>query len=110
MQEFRIRPATDADLPEIMRLIDDTVRGMTVSEWFLPDTEAYMAAHIDGPSGFCLIAERADGRLAAYFTVKLAGASPEALGHILGMTDKELCETAQMDSCCVAKSCRGNVI
>lgn len=110
MKKFVIRPAVAADLAPIMALIDATVRGMEKSEWFLPDTEEYMAAHLDGPGGFCLVAETAEEprELAAYHTVKLAGTAPDALGQYLGMSREELLMTAQMDSCCVAAKYRGN--
>lgn len=46
-------------------------------EWFVPDDAVYMAEHISGPKGFCLVAEeKTTGALAAYFTVKLAGTAP----------------------------------
>ena len=42
--------------------------------------DRYMAEHISGPKGFCLVAEeKTTGALAAYFTVKLAGTAPDAL-------------------------------
>ena len=78
-------------------------------EWFVPDDAVYMAEHISGSKGFCLVAEeKTTGALAAYFTVKLAGTAPDALGWQLGMSEEELNTTAQMDSCCVAPPYQGN--
>ncbi|MDD4850644.1 MAG: GNAT family N-acetyltransferase [Gemmiger sp.] len=104
---FLLRPATPADLDEILAVMDAAKAAMARPEWFLPDTREYMAAHIDGPAGFCLVAGRA-GALAAYFTVKLPGTDPAALGWHLGMGADALCRTAQMDSCCVLPACQGN--
>lgn len=109
--EFILRPARPADAEEIMRVMHTAMAGLKDEAWFAPDDAAYIRAHIDGPEGFCLVAEAQEAGkhpLAAYFTVKLAGTAPDALGRILHMTEKELACTAQMDSCCVAPPYQGN--
>lgn len=107
--EFELRPARQADVPAIMQVMAAAMANLQHPEWFVPDDAAYMAEHIHGEKGFCLVAqEKATGKLAAYFTVKLAGTAPDALGRQLGMSEEELNATAQMDSCCVAPEYQGN--
>ena len=101
--KFELRPARPADVEAIMQVMADAMANLQHPEWFVPDDAVYMAEHISGPKGFCLVAEeKTTGALAAYFTVKLAGTAPDALGWQLGMSEEELNTTAQMDSCCVA--------
>lgn len=107
--DFELRPARPADVEAIMQVMADAMANLKHPEWFVPDDAVYMAEHISGPKGFCLVAEeKASGALAAYFTVKLAGTAPDALGWQLGMSEEELNATAQMDSCCVAPPYQGN--
>jgi len=89
--EFELRPARPADVTAIMQVMADAMANLQNPEWFVPDDEVYMAEHISGPKGFCLVAEeKTTGKLAAYFTVKLAGTAPDALGWQLGMSEEEL--------------------
>ena len=107
--DFELRPARPADVEAIMQVMADAMANLQHPEWFVPDDAVYMAEHISGPKGFCMGAEeKATGALAAYFTVKLAGTAPDALGWQLGMSEEELNATAQMDSCCVAPPYQGN--
>lgn len=106
--QFVLRPARREDLEAIMGVMHSAMAAIPEPDWFVPDDAAYMRRHIDGPEGFCLVAQRPDGRLAAYFTVKYAGTAPDALGHYLGMDAAVLNRTAQMDSCCVVPECQGN--
>lgn len=107
--KFELRPARPADVEAIMQVMADAMANLQHPEWFVPDDAVYMAEHISGPKGFCLVAEeKTTGALAAYFTVKLAGTAPDALGWQLGMSEEELNTTAQMDSCCVAPPYQGN--
>ena len=107
--KFELRPARPADVEAIMQVMTDAMANLQHPEWFVPDDAVYMAEHISGPKGFCLVAEeKTTGALAAYFTVKLAGTAPDALGWQLGMSEEELNTTAQMDSCCVAPPYQGN--
>ena len=109
--EFELRPACPADVEAIMQVMTDAMANLQHPEWFVPDDAVYMAEHISGPKGFCLVAEeKTTGKLAAYFTVKIAGTAPDALGWQLGMSEEELNNTAQMDSCCVAPPYQGNVL
>ena len=82
--KFELRPARPADVEAIMQVMADAMANLQHPEWFVPDDAVYMAEHISGPKGFCLVAEeKTTGALAAYFTVKLAGTAPDALavGH-----------------------------
>ena len=107
--KFELRPARPADVEAIMQVMADAMANLQHPEWFVPDDAVYMAEHISGPKGFCLVEEeKTTGALAAYFTVKLAGTAPDALGWQLGMSEEELNTTAQMDSCCVAPPYQGN--
>lgn len=106
--QFILRPARWEDLEAIMGVMHSAMAAIPEPDWFVPDDADYMRNHIDGTEGFCLVAQRSDGRLAAYFTVKYAGIAPDALGHYLGMDTAMLNRTAQMDSCCVAPECQGN--
>ncbi len=107
--EFELRPARPADVEAIMQVMAEAMANLQHPEWFVPDDAVYMAEHISGPKGFCLVAEeKTTGALAAYFTVKLAGTAPDALGWQLDMSEEELNATAQMDSCCVAPPYQGN--
>lgn len=107
--KFELRPARPADVEAIMQVMADAMANLQHPEWFVPDDAVYMAEHISGPKGFCLVAEeKTTGALVAYFTVKLAGTAPDALGWQLGMSEEELNTTAQMDSCCVAPPYQGN--
>lgn len=106
--DFLLRPAVSGDLPGILGVMDAARRVLDCQDWFVPDDEAYFASHIDSEEGFCFVAEAPGGELAAYFTVKLAGEAPDALGRQLGMAEAELNTCAQMDSCCVALPYRGH--
>lgn len=106
--EFLLRPAVPGDLPGILKVMDAAQRALDCQEWFVPDDETYFASHIDSEEGFCFVAEAPGGDLAAYFTVKLAGDAPDALGRQLDMPDEQLNACAQMDSCCVAPPYRGH--
>lgn len=107
--EFVIRPATEQDLPGILAVMAQAQAALPEPDWFVADDAAYLRAHLDGPLGFCLVAQaEADRELAAYFTVKLAGTAPDALGHHLGLPPQALRRIAQMDSCCVAPAYRGH--
>ena len=89
--KFELRPARPADVEAIMQVMTDAMANLQHPEWFVPDDAVYMAEHISGPKGFCLVAEeKTTGALAAYFTVKLAGTAPDALGWQLGMSEEEL--------------------
>ena len=93
--KFELRPARPADVEAIMQVMADAMANLQHPEWFVPDDAVYMAEHISGPKGFCLVAEeKTTGALAAYFTVKLAGTAPDALGWQLGMSKEELNTTA----------------
>ena len=71
--KFELRPARPADVEAIMQVMADAMANLQHPEWFVPDDAVYMAEHISGPKGFCLVAEeKTTGALAAYFTVKLA--------------------------------------
>ena len=79
--KFELRPARPADVEAIMQVMADAMANLQHPEWFVPDDAVYMAEHISGPKGFCLVAEeKTTGALAAYF----------------------------MDSCCVAPPYQGN--
>lgn len=106
--EFQLRAAVPSDLPGILSVMRAAQQALVCQDWFVPDEEAYFAAHINGPEGFCHVAEAPDGQLAAYFTVKLAGEAEDALGRRLDMTGAALRACAQMDSCCVAPPYRGH--
>lgn len=94
--KFELRPARPADVEAIMQVMTDAMANLQHPEWFVPDDAVYMAEHISGPKGFCLVAEeKTTGALAAYFTVKLAGTAPDALGWQLGMSEEELNTTAR---------------
>lgn len=106
--DYALRPATVGDVPAIMAVMAAARAALPVQDWFVPDDEAYIRGHIDSAAGFCLVAQAPDGTVAAYLTVKLAGAAPDALGRLVGMGVPQLMRTAQMDSCCVAPGHRGN--
>lgn len=83
--KFELRPARPADVEAIMQVMADAIANLQHPEWFVPDDAVYMAEHISGPKGFCLVAEeKTTGALAAYFTVKLAGYCPRCSGLAVG--------------------------
>lgn len=83
--KFELRPARPADVEAIMQVMADAMANLQHPEWFVPDDAVYMAEHISGPKGFCLVAEeKTTGALAAYFTVKLAGTAPRCSGLAVG--------------------------
>ena len=99
---YALRPALPGEADAVVAVMQAAQRALPQPDWFVPDDADYIRCHIDGPEGFCLVAQAPDGALAAYLTVKLAGTAPDALGRMLGMGEQELLRTAQMDSCCVA--------
>lgn len=106
--QFVLRAAHREDLEPIMGVMHSAMAAIPEPDWFVPDDADYMRRRIDGIEGFCLVAQRPDGQIAAYFTVKYAGTAPDALGRYLGMDAAALNRTAQMDSCCVAPEYQGN--
>ena len=55
--KFELRPARPADVKAIMQVMADAMANLQHPEWFVPDDAVYMAEHISGPKGFCLVAE-----------------------------------------------------
>lgn len=55
--KFEMRPARPADVEAIMQVMTDAMANLQHPEWFVPDDAVYMAEHISGPKGFCLVAE-----------------------------------------------------
>lgn len=55
--KFELRPARPADVEAIMQVMADAMANLQHPEWFVPDDAVYMAEHISGPKGFCLVAE-----------------------------------------------------
>ena len=55
--KFELRPARPADVEAIMQVMTDAMANLQHPEWFVPDDAVYLAEHISGPKGFCLVAE-----------------------------------------------------
>ena len=55
--KFELRPARPADVEAIMQVMADAMANLQHPEWFVPDDAVYMAEHISGPKGFCLVEE-----------------------------------------------------
>ena len=55
--KFELRPARPADVKAIMQVMADAMANLQHPEWFVPDDAVYMAEHISGPKGFCLVGE-----------------------------------------------------
>lgn len=56
--KFELRPARPADVEAIMQVMADAMANLQHPEWFVPDDAVYMAEHISGPKGFCLVARK----------------------------------------------------
>jgi ribosomal protein S18 acetylase RimI-like enzyme len=104
--EFRIRKAVPDDVTEIMQIMDEAKNDSTHPDWFVPDDEAYIRAHLSG-AGFIIVAETQAGELAGFFVVKVPQPQ-ENLGNYLGFDKEQLDRVLIMDSAAVAAAYRGN--
>lgn len=105
--DFVIRKAELADLPGLVRVMEETVASMQQPDWFVPADEAFLAELING-KGFILAAQTQDGGIAAMFQACFPGPEEEHLGRDAGLSEHELPKAAHMDSVAVCPAYRGH--
>lgn len=113
--DFTIRRAVMEDLDPIVTMMEEIKAGMEHPEWYVIDHRDRMRRHIED-EGFILVAETADGMLAAFFMVDFPGARPkdseddldENLGEELCLDDAQLDLVVHMDSAAVRPEYRGH--
>lgn len=109
--EYRIRRALEEDVPGIAAVMEEAVRSMQRSEWFISDDETFIREHIS-EKGFTMVAEEEGEESpetpAGFLIVKFPGLSEKNLGLTLGFTGEKLLKVAHMDSAAVLPRARGN--
>lgn len=107
MEEIQLRFATEQDIPALLALLDETVQGMAVPEWFVADDAKVLEGGIE-EHGFTVLAETESGTPAAFFLVLFPELSNDNMGRFLSLPDRELMKTAHMDTAVVSPAFRGN--
>lgn len=103
--DFTIRKAQAADLPGLLTVMEAAKAGP--AGWFVPDGQAYLAAHLE-KDGFILLAEAPDKAAAGFFMAHFPGLSEKNLGRDAGLCEAELAKAAHMDSAAVLPAYRGH--
>lgn len=104
--QFVIRRAEEADIPEIMQIMDEAKSDISHPEWFVADDEDYIRKHLQG-CGYVIVAESPLGRIAGFFVVKYPE-DKDNLGTYLNFDREQLAHVAVMDSAAVGSAYRGN--
>ncbi len=103
--DFQIKRAAEADVPGIMRIMEEAGDNPEHPDWFAADDEAYIRRQLE-QEGFVITAVTPEGEIAGFFAVSYPGPEKQ-LGELLGYTKEELSRTAVMDSAAVGKQYRG---
>ena len=105
--KFTFNKASSADIPDIVRLMEDASRSLENTGWFVADDESYIAGHI-AEKGFIITAKTERGEMSGFFIIDMPGAADKNLGHFLNLSEKELMLVAHMDSVVVSYAFRGH--
>ncbi len=105
-QQFVIRRADASDVDGIMEIMTEAKATAEHPDWFVDGDRACVESCLD-QHGFTLVAEAADGELAAFFIVAFPERE-ENLGADLGFAEPELALVAHMDSAAVKSKFRGH--
>ena len=103
---FKIRRAGEADVPEIMTIMDEARFDTAHPDWFVADDEEYIREHLQN-RGYVIVAESPTGGIAGFFVVKYPE-DEENLGTYLEFDQEQLSHVAVMDSAVVGSAYRGN--
>lgn len=103
---FLIREATEADVPEIMVLMEEARSDTEHPEWFAAGDVSYIRGHLE-KDGFVLVAQTSESQIAGFFVV-IYPKDEENLGHYLEFDADQLAQVAMMDTAVVGKIYRGN--
>lgn len=106
MKDIMIRRAEQADLDKIMKLMDEAIETVKVSEWFLPDDRQYVSEHISD-RGFTLKAVNSNNEILGFFIVDFPGNLKKNLGYDLNYDEDKRSKVAHMDYAVVTGKARG---
>ena len=106
MKHITISRAEQTDLDAIMELMEEAIRTVKVSDWFLPENRQYVSDHISD-RGFTLKAVSSDNEILGFFIVDFPGDTKENLGYDLNYDDNKIPKVAHMDYAVVKSSARG---
>lgn len=106
MKHITISRAEQTDLDAIMELMEEAIKTVKVSEWFLPENRQYVSDHISD-RGFTLKAVSSDNEILGFFIVDFPGNLKDNLGYDLGYDDDKISKVAHMDYAVVKSSARG---
>lgn len=105
---FQIRFAGEADLDQVMELLEEIQKKMEYPEWFAVDDREFMQERFaDNGEGFAVIAQTEDGTVAGCFLVDIPAEDERNMGYDLGYTKEQRAFTAHMDMAVVSPSFRG---
>ena len=105
---FTIDYATAKDIPQMMKIIEESLPLIPDPDWFVGDTPEFYAKHIR-ECGFTLKATYDPaGVLAAFFTVRYPKLDSDNCGYDLDFTDTKLLKTVHMETCVVHPKYRGH--
>ena len=103
---FEIRRADEADIPEIMVIMNEAGFDTSHPDWFVADDEEYIREHLKN-HGYVIVAESPAGEIAGFFIVKYPEGE-DNLGTYLDFDREQLTHVAVMDSAVVGSAYRGN--
>lgn len=106
MKHITIQRAEQADLDAIMDLMEEAIRTVKESDWFLPDDRAYVSDHISD-RGFTLKAVDDDNEILGFFIVDFPGTASKNLGYDLEYDIDKIKKVAHMDYAVVSERARG---
>lgn len=105
MKDILIRPAITSDVETIYDIMHTAQKAMADPSAYITDDISYIAHHVE-KDGFGLMAE-INGSAGGFFIVCVPGLDENNLGHYLGFSEKQLMETALMDSAAVLPEYQG---
>lgn len=106
MKHIIIKRAGNTDLDAIMELMEEAVKTVKVSDWFLPGNRQYVSDHISD-RGFTLKAVDSNNEILGFFIVDFPGDTKDNLGYDLNYDEDKIHKVAHMDYAVVKSSARG---
>ncbi len=104
--DFAIVPATQADVPVIQAIHDESIAALPRPEFFFASDEAFFVQHI-AEDGFTLLA-KTNGETAGFLLVDIPAMDERNLGRDAGFGGADLMQCAHMDTACVRPAYRGH--
>lgn len=106
-EELQIRRAAEADVEEIMIIMEQVAQQMAQSSWFVPSDAAFVKKQVAG-DGLVIVAENGRQEVVAAFVVFFPGNHEDNLGFDLHLPASERLKVAHMETVIVKPQYRGS--